>query len=348
MQHKLWSRLLILVILVMVLTALGGSAIHAQDSCFGLSEADCEILTTANENMAMVNSFTYDLSADASVGGMQLLAMLAPGLPGEMAFSLASNGTFDGDNQAAEVFFDISADVDMESAAATGTLILVDDVVYMIDEDGQAYGFKPDDMDTADLPMDMDMESLDMAEMAETFSMEALTGMFTDFGMDPSAYVSFARLDNMDLMGQTMYPFEFRLDIGGLLNSPEFLQVIGMLAGVAEDDPTMGGMMDMVPTLMSGIESELGMTEYIGEDGYVHGISFVLDFTADLSSLFGPGDPVDIGLSLNLELDNINAAPAVVAPGNVTILSEEEAQAMVTEMFSEFEDLFAGLGEMMP
>jgi hypothetical protein len=184
--------------------------------------------------------------------------------------------------------------------------------------------------------------------MAETFSMDALTDMFTDFGMDPSAYSSFARLDDVDMMGQTMYPFEFTLDIGGLLNSPEFLEVVGMLAGVAEDDPSMGGMMDMIPMLMAGIESELSMTEYIGEDGYAHGISFALDFTADLSTLFGPGDPIEIALALDMELDNINAAPGVMAPDNVTILSEDEAEAMVTEMFSDFEDLFAGMGEMMP
>ena len=346
MQHRIWSRFLTLATLVIVLTFIGGTVINAQDSCFGLAQADCDILNAANDNMANVTSFTYDLSADLSVGGMGVLAMFAPGLPAAMSFSVESDGVFDGGNEAAQIVFDINAEVGAESAAATGTLFLVDQVVYLIAEDGRAYGVKPEDMDTSDLGVDM--ESLDMTEMTESVNMDAFTSMFTDLGMDPNQYTTFARLDDVEMMGQTMYPFEFTMDIDALLNSPEFMEVIGALAGVTADDPSMAGVMEMVPALLAGIQSELSMTEYIGADGYMHGISLAFDFGVDLSSLFGPSEPIEITLTLDMGMDNLNSAPAVSAPGDVTMLSEDEATAMLTDMFSEFETLFAGLGEMMP
>ena len=348
MQHRNRSRLLTLATLILMLAFIGGNVIQAQDDCFGLAQADCDILNAANANMADVSSFTYDLSTELSMGGMELLAMMLPGLPGGMSLSLESDGTFDGNGEALEIFFDVSAEMGMESAAASATLILVDEVAYIITEEGKAFGVKPSDLDTDALPVDIDMEALDMMELTETLSMDAFTGLFTDFGMDPSEYTTFARLDDVEMMGQTMYPFEFSMDIGGLLNSPEFMGVIGMLAGVGAEDPSMAGIMEMVPMLMAGIQSEMSMTEYIGADGYVHGVSIAFDFAMDLSALFGPGEPIEIALVLDMGMDNINSAPSVSAPSDVTILSEDEAEQMLTEMFSDFEDLFAGLADMLP
>lgn len=347
MQHRRFSRLLTLATLVLMLMVIGGSAIQAQTDCMGLAQADCDILEAANANMDMVDSMTFDLSAELTVSGLELMAMLVPGLPGAMELTLESDGVLDGTNEAAQIFFDLAAEMAMEEASATGTLILIDEVVYMIDEDGQAYGVKPSDIDTADLPVEVDMEDMDVMELADALDFDIFAATFAGFGMDPSEYMSFARLDDVEMMGMTMYPFEFSMDIGALLNSPEFAEVLGMLAGFG-DDPSMAGMAEMIPMLMQGIESELSLTEYVGEDGYVHGFAFSFGLVMDLSAMFGPGEPIEILVALDLGMDDINSAPAVSAPSDVTILSEDEAEAMMTEMFADFEDMFAGFSDMMP
>jgi hypothetical protein len=340
MQFK--TRLFTLM-LVVLLTLVVGQAVFAQgDGCFDLPADDCALVTAATENMADVESFSYDLTLDVSVSGLVMLQALGLQVPDSMAFTLVSNGVIDSTAEEGEIFFDLSMVVGEETVQRAATLMVVDEMVYFV-IDGKAYSVEPSEDDMADLPVDI--EAMDMASITETLDVGELTGMLAGYGLDPNAFVSYVRLDDAEMMGQTMYAFERSLDLGAMLNSPEVLAMIGMFAG---DDPTMSAMLEPV---MAGIASEISTLEYVGaDDGYLHKVGANFSLVMDLSALLGPMDPIGLDLMVEADMGDINAAPAIVAPEGATMLTDEEAEAMMDEFFAPFEEFIDNLGiaDMLP
>ncbi len=203
--------------------------VFAQEE-LGLSADDAALYQAAVENSATAGSFSYSVDTLISITGVGedgdvVIDVNAAGVIGEGLFSMLVTGALTAGGE------EIPADLDIRFVDDTGYVGLM----------GQYYSITPEDlgdmMDMAgsmmgDLPVDPEaMMEGDMGAMGDMSGM--MGSMMT---MDPSEFVSFARLDDMD--GQAH--FQINVDYGAMMNNPEMAE---MMQGVI--DAQMGMMGDM-------------------------------------------------------------------------------------------------------
>jgi len=327
-------RYLTVFALLLVVLALFSVSVSAQDDCFNLPADDCAIITSATANMSTFTSFDGAYSVEITASGMELLAMLEPSIPGSV--DVMADGTFifvESDIPTFELSLNASANLGMESEELAFALVAVDGFGYLVKTLGgetEVVGTKMEQEDLADFDLDMS----DLGDL----NLSLLTDELTSMGLDLSSYMSFDRLDDKEMMGQAMYPFQLSLDLGGYLQSDEFGMMLNMLLG---SDQSMAG---MITPILETIESQLAVTQYVGaDDNYIHKTTISFGFTVDLGVLMGmapgSGDLTEIYLLLELEMGHINEALTVTAPEGATMLSPEEFEEYMDEILSPLEDL---------
>lgn len=165
----------------------------------------------------------------------------------------------------------------------------------------------------------------------------SLDGLLGLEDVNVSEVVTYQRLDDQEMMGQTVVPFELRLDLGALINSPEFQPILTeeLIALTRQfDDPMFSLLIGFAPLIFPGLESEIVLTQYVGvDDNFVHGIGFEFDFLIDLGMLTQPSDapsgsssipPLDLSLDFELTLHDINSDIEISAPTDARELSQAE------------------------
>lgn len=344
----------ILAVLLIVVLALGlVGAVSADNGCYDLSAEDCAIVQGANANSAGISSFNMDWSIDFLAEGLETVGMMFGGGIGDsITFSNTGSGpfVFTGDPELPFALYTeqtasagMGADVQdfgsfpfaivngfMYIPSSTGVVGIPANVV--LDEAMAAAG---SGMSSMGLPAG----ALDMSSMGEINNFGDLMGAESSgmADLEPllSSYVNYVRLADEDMMGQTMYPFEYSLDLGALLNSEEFSQVLGMAGSLApEDDPSAAAVLQMAPMILSGLDSEFAVTQWVGaDDNFIHLLGVDWSLALDISPLMGaePGsmDPITVDFSFEVELSDINADLSVPVPEGATELTEEQAAAML-------------------
>lgn len=357
----MFKRILAVVLVLMLALSIAPLA-GAQDAgCFNLSAEDCEIINGASMNTRTITSFNQDFSINFTVSGLEVLAMLAPELPSALEFSVAGSGPLVVNPGNAENPIELGLDMVVNAFDGTNALenvelpfIITDGVVYTLGN-GEIIGIPVENADDAELPLvggiDTDMTLNNIGDLLGDDFDGLLNPSGTDLGSFGDA-LNYVRLADESMMGQTMYPFQFLIDVDAVLNSPEILGVLnqagGLLGDGAEADPMTAMALQLIPTLLAGVESDVMVTQYVGaDDNFIHRLTFDLNFAIDLGVLAGGAaggagsgaqiPPLAVDLTFDVSLSDINSSFDVVAPEGARILSEEEVN-----------DLFGSGLELLP
>lgn len=330
--------------MILILALAIAPAASAQDAgCFSLSAEDCAIINSATANSDNITAFNMDFSLNFTASGLEALAMLSPGLPSTASFNVVGSGPLVMVEEAEiplAMRLDMTVNADLGPSMQLADLqipfAIVDGYVYFpMNEEIVGIPVSPEDL--AELTEAAGAGAVDPNMLLQSADMSAMAGLGEAFaGME--AYVNYVRLPDEDLMGQTAYPFELTFDLGALLNSPEFAQLLEMVGGLAGGIEGMEGMdlsslMPMLTPIFQGTESKMVITQWVGaDDNFIHQFAFNWGLKMDISALMGsPAGsmaPIDANLSFTVSLSDINAELSVAAPEGARQLSQEEADAL--------------------
>ena len=350
------TRLLTAVMVFVLAMSLAPIASAQNSTCYNLSEEDCALIDAAFANTADITSFAQTFSLDFELLNLELLQFFQLGLPPGFTLNVDGIGVFSTlpEDPAAEpvLALDMLVDIDDTLAPVTDVevpLVIADGMVYL-PGDGEIVALPFDTLGGVDVPMVGGLLPIDPEELANSDPATFGELLPPDLGMalnpsgtDISFAADYVRLDDVELMGQTMYPFQFTLDIGSMLNSPEFLQFVQALAPALgsmgeEANPMMGMVVQLIPTLLSGVSSDMVVTQYVGaDDNYIHKLTFDLTFEIDLSVLTAGSvgndnttiPPLTANILFDVEISDINAPVEVTAPEGARELTPEEIDALL-------------------
>lgn len=359
------AKRLTAIVLVFLLALSIAPLVSAQDStCYNLSAADCETINSATANTYTMTSFNQTFSIDLNVTGLEVLAMLSPEIPASISFSVDGSGPFvilPGAEVPVELALDMTVNAAMGADSISDLSVpfaLVGDYMY-IPGNGETLGLPIAALnEQGDVPVVGSVPTgTDVTDFGSLFGLTAMsTDSLNPSGTDLSAYFDYVRLPDESMMGQTMYPFQFSVDVTAILNSPDFMSMVNSLSGLmgasgAEADPTTSMMLQLLPTLLAGVDSSVQITQYVGaSDNFIHKLTFDFGFAIDLGVLTGGASadgsqvpPVNVDLTFDVELSDINQPLTVNTPANARLLSEEEARAFLDQGMGALQGL-SGLG----
>lgn len=336
-------RYLIVLAAIFALVLTGANAQDAGgELCFDLSPEDCAVINAASEATNAVTSFVMNYSLDVTASGLELLMMLDPSIPAALNLAVTGSGP---------VVFGENFGMDLTNSATldgeTGELRFVLADGYLVSDLPNAQG----EVNLVGVPLEASDEALaatgigDLlpldttgmnaeeapATLGELFGLEDLADM--DVMVDPAIepFFTYQRLEDVEMMGQAMSPFEFTADLTGLLQSPMGQELTGMAGALTGGDEMMA---QMIPMLISTIESNVVITQYVGaDDGLIHKLTFVLDFSLNLGPMMGaPAEgegampPIVLNTVFDVELSDINSDLTVSLPEGATLLAPEEVE----------------------
>lgn len=281
---------------------------------FGLSADDAALFAAANENSAAATSLTYSTDALISLSGTGAdndltIDVNASGVIGEGAFSMVVTGELTAAGETTP------ADLEVRVTGDTGYVGLM----------GQWFSITPDDL--TDLSgMAGSMLPVDPTTMMQggDAGMGDMMGAMAD--MDPTEFVSMARLDDADGLAH----FQTSLDYGVIMQNPGFQQIFmsafmmgmqsGSTGGAAAMSPEqmqqMGGMMmeQMAPMFENAVFT---FDQYVNTDSQLVERS-VLTIELPIGAIAAQSDPTmaDANLSvvLDITLSGYGEAVSVEAP----------------------------------
>ena len=318
MKTRLFSVLLVLVLLASMVPAVAAQGGDNYLTCYNLSTDDCNLLVGAIANSENIQSANMDFTMDFSLTGLSVLGAMAggsssSGMPGDITFHIDGSGPYS--MVTSDVFPPIVTDLAMNMAVNSGSdsqnlsteIRIVDGYLYFTDPTtGDWTGMLIEDAMTA-------AESeLGISGLMGSSSSGTPQGQLNPqdlLGTDPNAlmqaaglggdasqllevpgFINHVRLDDQQAMGQTMHVFELTLDFAPLFASTEFQNVLNTaLTDVQQSDPQAAQMAMMVPMLLSGLTANIVQTEMVGaDDNFIHGYKLDLNATLDLAALMPP------------------------------------------------------------
>ena len=373
------NRFLLLSIISILLLTLTMTA-SAQDNqpvdlCFNLSAADCELIGSASANNANITSFSHDFSLEFTATGLEVLELLGQGFPQSIAFIANGNGAFTitDDSEAGlslnanvasyqDFVLNVESDAIIDELEASGIdapwadtleFILYDDVVYIPLPD-ENLSFPLAVLSDFELPFGLQdmlpiypetLVTLQPESWGDILALVDIEGILAPNRMNFSEAVNYQRLDDVEGMGQALYPFEFNLDLSQILNDPEVTNLlITELSDLfsTSDDPMMAIVPQLLPLLLPGVESDLVITQYVGaDDNFVHQITFDFGFLIDLGMLTRPSgstaedssiQPLDLNLHFDLHLTDINEAVEIAPLDDARALSQAEIDQLLNSL----------------
>lgn len=338
MNKRFFVALLMIVMALALVPTVGAQ----DDGCFGLPAEDCAAIQAGYAGLDNVTSFVQTFSIDFTATNLEALAMLAPGVPEAITFNVSGSGplilTGEGD-----VPVQMAMDMVVNAAGLGEDLVAVPFALSVVD--GFVYGPFGEGGELVGLPIDALTEGaggavgglglpVDPAALAGGMEGAELSNLGDLFGAgdmaagaglgDMSAYTSYVREGD---------DFVFNFDLGAFLASPEFSQVMEMAGGLAGDDQNAAMVLGMAQGLLAGVVADVAVVQSLNaEAGIVDGLSFVTNVELDLAALFGGGqemEPVQVSVVFNVDITEINAAPAVSAPEGARQLTAEEVNALM-------------------
>jgi len=172
-------------------------------------------------------------------------------------------------------------------------------------------------------------------------------------------YIGYTRLPDADVNGMSLSPFYFNADISGLLQSPEISEMLSFIGPMLQG---MGGggeieipaetmaILEALPTLLESLVVQFDVTQYVGQDNFIHKLTFNANLNVDFSAIGAimpeileamPTGVVSIVINFDVELSGINQPVTVTAPEGAEILTEEQLK----EFFEQFGPLGGMIGQ---
>jgi hypothetical protein len=353
------SLLLVLVLLVGMVPVANAQGGDNYLTCYNLSEADCNLLVGALANSENIQSANLNFSMDFSLSGLSMLGAMAgssssEGMPGDITLHVDGSGPFA--MVTSDTFPPIVLDLAINAMLNDGTstdsasmeMRIVDGYLYFSDpETGEWAGmlmedamkFAEDEMGMTGLfPSEGDMPEGELNPQdllgSDPSALMDAAGLGEDAAslLEVPGFINHVRLDDQD----NMYVFELTLDFAPLFASTEFQNLLNTaLTQAQESDPEAAQMAMMVPMLLGGLSANIVETQKVGiDDNFIHGVAMDLNATLDLAALMPPSSsdtgntpelpPIDLTLSFNVDLDQINETFEVVAPEGATILTADD------------------------
>ena len=306
----------LLISLLVALMVIMPAATSAQDldTCFNLSDEDCAVIDEASLGLAFFAmssesfSIEYDLSFSATglpeeTAGATSAAFDSSGaidivLSGNGAIPVTLGALFENDFGMGEMMMSLPFEIR-----------LVDDYVYFLD------------------PMSGDWQGFNLAaEMEDPEFGEQLDGIMGggDSGMpDVESLLAISVL--FDLPGFVDYTrdgddFIFTMDLTalGTLADPANADKLAAIAEVMNEvNPGAGDslteLVPLIPMLLS--EGTITIVQSVNTElGIVEAMSFDVALTVDGTMFTGSPDPIEVDLIFDMEITNVNSAPAAAAP----------------------------------
>lgn len=294
--------------LVMMLTMIFASATSAQDTCFGLAEADCQAIGSATENtLATVTSFYQNWSIDFSVTGVPgAELMFKANGEGPVVFDFAGAFPISFDQKVAVTFNDGSG----EQSGETGAII-VDGVLYL-DMGGQWMGVSLLEAlanpEALGLPVDPAALLGGDADPAAAGQLESAMAVAEQFGALAAVpgFLTYVR------EGDT---FTFTADVATLAKDPAFSEVLtGLAANENQDIAQVAGIGMMLPMLLENGKVTVSQTIDAAAN-VVTNLKFTTDVSINAAMLSSDmTDPIVVALVFDVTLSQANAAFELVAP----------------------------------
>lgn len=306
--------------------------------CFDLNEADCAVIVNAADNLAALQSFAYDFDLTINASGLEALALLLD-VPSTLNIESTGNGqfVFNVADMPLHATFNLDSTITPDAQPATASsfnLTLIDGYIFL-PNNGEIVGvpFTPQALDALQLPLNLDafipLETLLSGSAADfgTFIMrDNLGNILNPSGTPINEFADFARVEN---------DFIFTLDVKSLLNAPDFTRALMAASGQAGDDPTISFALQLLPTLLSEVESQAIITQTV-TDGYTSHLTATVDFELDLAALLStaPRDPeaesnpIRINAVLDLRLHDFDGSFEIMSPADARLLTEDEVQAL--------------------
>jgi|GEM_PF-2129182 len=302
-----------------------GSAVQAQDACFGLPSDDCDVINEASANgIGDAESFTMTMSIDFTADGLGAIGDLvgsfsgdpsaAGDVPEEIAFGFEAemDVAVDEDSELGAYMngtMTISFSADGEGDEQTVDVMLVDDVVYINDGTGWL--------------------SIDLIEVMEDEELGALFGdmagdgdpteAMDDLGIDPDAFgglVGIMALDGFLNYERDGDDFVFTIDFGALqtLLDEENEDLLNeIVESAAEVDPSMALFVPLIPTLIS--DGDIVITQTVDTDAnIVTDIVVESELELALGMLAGSTEVTTTDLTVEIGLDNLDGVDMEDAP----------------------------------
>jgi len=365
MKTRLLSSLLLVLVMLVGMVPAANAQGGGDSVCFNLSADDCAILTGALANSENMDSFNMNFTADFSLAGLSSLgAMMGSGtgsdsgMPGDITFHIEGSGPYAmiSSDTFPPIILDVALNAMMnsgsDSQSASMEVRIVDGYVYFTDPDtGDWSGILVQDAMTyaenemglsglfgsgGDMPSGalnpQDLMNSDPAALMDAAGLGDNAAAL----LDVPGFINHVRLDDQDMMGQTMHVFELTLDFTPLFASTDFQTILNSaITQATEADPQAAQMAMVVPMLLSGLTGNVVETQMVGaDDNFLHSTGLDLNATLDLGVLMPPSSssssdtpqipPIDLGFSFNVTLDQINETFSVAAPEGATILTAED------------------------
>lgn len=309
----------------MSMLLLVGGIVSAQDfdPCFGLSADDCAVINDASANgIGDATAFTLEVSIEFSADNIpdELLTSTTFSLVGAIDIAEAPDTELGVEMAGA---FDISATENGEPVDGMGTLEvrLVDDVIYIVDPEGEAVSVDVLALLESDA-VDAQLGALGLGDDADADAMD-------DLPVDTTQI--FALLDILNLPGLLNYEragddFIFTVDLSALqaLLEEDNAELLNDIVETASEvEPTAAFIIPVIPSLISNGIIEINQTVDTGAN-IVTNISFDMDLAVSLGALTtgdsaAPATSVILDTELGItNLDNIGAIEPIEGAEDVT------------------------------
>ncbi len=303
------ARVLSLVVLVALLATPFVSFAQGDPRCNGLSEADCQIVVQAADQMMGVTAFTipnfegnFELNmTDSETGEPQSVSVTAAG---HGAISIPSV-------EEALVYLYIT-EATMDDGETTDTItdaeVILTPAMMYVKYEGEWYGGAEE----------TDFSSFDLGALDFNTMMDSL-------GIDLSTAITTTRGADAELHGQNMATFTTNVDIGqlltALLSSPMVGEALGMSGEEAMSPEELQMMGAILTPMLTG--TTLQTEQWIGlDDGYVHDISMDLVLNLDMTMFAPEAGAITGELSFDIELDGFNQPINVEIPAEYKSLDD--------------------------
>jgi hypothetical protein len=337
------SRLFVFVMAFVLILSLVPVVGAQSGECYGLSDADCQLMLDAEANSANINAFNFNFDLDLSVDASAIGAMTGEtDTAAKIAVKASGTGAFMM-TDSADPMSSFALKMDLAGSANDGTgdqsfdfsFVIKDGMIYIMDPgSGQWMGMSMEDaMAMGNLPFD---PSAMLSGGADPSAL--LGGMGGDMGlgdMNMSQFITQQRLGDESMMDQTMYPFQTTVDLAAMLNAPEVQQAITsaltMASGMsgAEGGGSEAAMIGMIlPMILQNSSATIDVTEWIGaDDMFIHKLGLDVNASIDLSVLLSMGgdsgmamDPITVVLKFAVDLSDINGMVDITVPEGAMIV----------------------------
>ncbi|MCU0514000.1 MAG: hypothetical protein MUE40_15695 [Anaerolineae bacterium] len=307
----------VLMSLLLTIVLLMASVASAQDTCFGLAEADCTAIAEATNNtLAAASAFTQEFSLSFSVTGIPDSEDLTFNVTGAGPVMMSTASSFPL-NLALPM--NVSFSVPGQAWEGAVEVRVVDGIAYVQNpENGEWAGLDLGQALSDPSALGLPVNPADLAGAADPAALGLDADAMTQIGslVTVPGFLTYVR------GGDT---YTFTANLGTLLQSAEFSQVAQTLSTALAENPdtAQGGMLltllpmllsDGIITVVQGVDPSLNA---------VTDLTFTTDATLNLGMMTGDtsAPPVVISLNFNVRITEVGGTYEIVAPEGAVMQS---------------------------